>query len=189
MKPAADELFATAKDDEYLVRGYRESDCLPDQKIKDQDVSVECYMHCTGRKEEVGTSAPTWRSWRGSVLCRESQHSMSSPPPIEDFVRFFITTNKGFVHDQATVDSVSIWLEWLFAALNRVARTATAGYERTESYLPVGQEGGLIVRKHKAKQLFTQQTLTTILCDTWADEDPVFIDERSAAQFMFFVLI
>jgi hypothetical protein len=50
MKPAADELFATAKDDECLVRGYRESDRLPDQNIEDQDVSVECCMHCTGRK-------------------------------------------------------------------------------------------------------------------------------------------
>jgi hypothetical protein len=113
--------------------------------------------------------------------------ALSVPPPIEDFVRFYITTSKGFVHDQATVDSVSIWLEWLFAALNRVARTATIGYERSESYLPVGQEEGLIVRKHKAKQLFTQQTLTTILRVTWADEDPVFIDKRSTAQFMFFV--
>lgn len=129
------------------------------------------------------------RGVRGEGASCAGSRSTQCPPPIKDFVRFFITTNKGFVHDQATVDSVSIWLEWLFAALNRLARTATAGYERTESYFPVGQVGGLIVRKHKAKQLFTQQTLTTILCDTWADEDPVSIDERSAAQFMFFVLI
>jgi hypothetical protein len=85
------------------------------------------------------------------------------------------------------VDSVSIWFEWLFAALNRVTRIATVGYERSQSCLPVGQEEGLVVRKHKAKQLFTQRTLTTILRVTWADEYPVFIDECSTAQFMFFV--
>jgi hypothetical protein len=83
MKPAADELFATAKDDECLVRWYRESDRLSDQSIEDQNVSGECYMPCTGRKE----GRKRWerlpqRGVRGEgVSCAESRSTQCPPHP------------------------------------------------------------------------------------------------------------